>query len=402
VLDAAMIFCDAASSEPESIALKPHFDVPALTSVGRLPRIWALLSPRQGDNAQVLAVAEALGWPFETRRFSNGPGAIAANLIAGPDVPGIVRHDPGEFDPPWPDLILAAGTQSEPICARIRRNAQRDGHRTRLVFLGRPWMDPGHYDLVVTTPQYRVAPAPNVMEIDLPLHRVTAEGVAGEAARWAPRLAHLPRPWIAVFIGAGINRYTLDSRAAKRLALESAALAGKGSLLVCGSYRTPPRAMQVIQENLPVPACIFDWHRSDGDNPYRAFLGLADGIIVTGDSMTMLAEACATGKPVYIFDLGEGRFAMRQDPPPHPSVAVAHPWLMSALRARAMDLKVRFTNSIIPRRLHRDTRPIHRKLIASGRAVWLGDDFPVDCSTPSIDDVSRVAARVRGLVGLEP
>src|SRR5690349_925188 len=156
-----MIFCDAAKSEAESIALKPHFDVPALTSVGRLPRIWALLSPRQGDNAQVLAVAEALGWPFETRRFSNGPGAIAANLIAGPAVPGIVRHDPGEFDPPWPDLVLAAGTQSEPICARIRLNAQRDGHRTRLVFLGRPWMEPRHYDLVVTTPQYQVPPAPN-------------------------------------------------------------------------------------------------------------------------------------------------------------------------------------------------------------------------------------------------
>jgi hypothetical protein len=274
----------------------------------------------------------------------------------------------------------------------------------RLVFFGRPWMKPDAYDLVVTTPQYRVPAGPNVMEIDLPLHRVTADAIAREAARWAPRLAHLPQPWFAVFIGAGINRYTLDSRAAKRIALEAAALtaADGGSLLICGSYRTPPRALQVIRENLSVPAWIFDWHRNEGDNPYLAFLGLARGIVVTGDSMTMLAEACATGKPVYIFDLGEGRFAMRETPAQHPPIAIPHPWLISALRARAMDLKVRFTNSIIPRRLHRDTRAIHRKLIASGRAVWLGDDFPAVSTPPPSNEVAAVVSRVRRLMRMAP
>ncbi len=390
-------------------ALKTDSDLPGpLASArpplaaGRLPRVWALLSPRQGDNAQVLALAEALGWPFETRRFRNRSWAITANLIAGPAIAGRVEHDPGEFDPPWPDLILAAGSQSEPICARIRRDARRSGHMIRFVFLGRPWMDPRCYDLVVTTPQYQVPPGPNVIEIDLPLHRVSADDVAREAARWAHRLAHLPRPWFAVFIGAGINRYTLDSRAAKRIALEGAALAGGGSLLVCGSYRTPPRALEVIRENLSVPAWIFDWHRGDGDNPYLAFLGLADGIVVTGDSMTMLAEACATGKPVYIFDLGEGRFAMRQTASQHKPVEIEPAGWLHAIRARAMDLKVRFTNSLIPRRLHRDTRPIHRKLVESGRAAWLGDSLPTGRAAPPGNDASAIAARVRSLMGLEP
>jgi hypothetical protein len=66
-----------------------------------------------------------------------------------------------------------------------------------------------------------------------------------------------------------------------------------------------------------------------------------------------------------------------------------------------MHLKVCVTNSIIPKRLHRDTRPIHRKLIASGRAVWLGDDFPAERSAPPGNDVAAVAARVRRLMGLE-
>ena len=40
------------------------------------------------------------------------------------------------------------------------------------------------------------------------------------------------------------------------------------------------------------------WRPDDPDNPYAAFLGLADEIIVTGDSASMLADACVTGRPV--------------------------------------------------------------------------------------------------------
>ena len=36
------------------------------------------------------------------------------------------------------------------------------------------------------------------------------------------------------------------------------------------------------------------------------YLALADSIIVTCESMSMLTEACATLKPVYMFDLHTG------------------------------------------------------------------------------------------------
>ena len=365
------------------------------------PRVWALLSDTAGDNAQVLALAEALGWPFETHRFRNRAGAMVANFLAGPALPQMVKHVSPDFGPPWPDLVIAAGTPSEPLCALIRRETRAANHPTRQVFLGRPWGKPGLYDLIVTTPQYWVPDAPNVMQIELPLHRVGTAGIAREAALWAPRMGHLPRPYVAVFLGGGISLYTLDSRAAKRLALEARALVAPmgGSLLICNSYRTPRRAMKVLAENLDVPCHIFDWHQGSKENPYLAFLGLADQLVVTGDSMTMLAEACATGKPVHIFDLGEGRYGMRQPPVSRGAVVVHHPWLMSALRARAKDIKVKVINSVLPVRFHRDTRPIHRKLVQSGRAVWLGDAFPGKMPIPqSSRDLDDVVVRVRKLM----
>ena len=46
-----------------------------------------------------------------------------------------------------------------------------------------------------------------------------------------------------------------------------------------------------------MPAIIWD---GTGDNPYFGFLGLADAIVVTGDSVNMVTEAAGTGKPVFV------------------------------------------------------------------------------------------------------
>ena len=39
-----------------------------------------------------------------------------------------------------------------------------------------------------------------------------------------------------------------------------------------------------------------------GDNPYFAYLALADALLVTADSVSMVSEAAATGKPVQYRD----------------------------------------------------------------------------------------------------
>ena len=57
-----------------------------------------------------------------------------------------------------------------------------------------------------------------------------------------------------------------------------------------------------------LPAEIWD---GTGDNPYFGYLGLADAVIVTSDSVNMVTEAAATGKPVHVVDLegGSAKFA---------------------------------------------------------------------------------------------
>jgi mitochondrial fission protein ELM1 len=80
--------------------------------------------------------------------------------------------------------------------------------------------------------------------------------------------------------------------------------AGGGSLLISTSRRTGAAAADALARAVSVPAHIHRWGEGgngQGENPYFAFLALADALIVTGESMSMCSEACATGKPVYIY-----------------------------------------------------------------------------------------------------
>jgi mitochondrial fission protein ELM1 len=52
-----------------------------------------------------------------------------------------------------------------------------------------------------------------------------------------------------------------------------------------------------------LPAAIWD---GCGENPYFAYLALADAFMVTADSVSMISEAAATGKPVHILGLDGG------------------------------------------------------------------------------------------------
>ena len=166
----------------------------------------------------------------------------------------------------------------------------------------------------------------------------------------------------------------------------------------------------VLFGGIESPSMLYRWRKDDPDNPFFAFLGLADHVIVTADSVSMMAEACATGRPVYLFDTGEGRTSMKHNP-----------WLdgvdetsqsgdnttdnsrgdgeSGAVGLNRWHLKAhvyRLTMRLGPKRLTRDIRIVQQLLVDTDRAVWLGDGRPSNPSRP-LDDVSRAVERVRQL-----
>jgi mitochondrial fission protein ELM1 len=360
-------------------------------SSAALPRVWLLMGGKPGDNAQVRTLAEALGWPFETKRVVFRRTELITNLLFGGTLAGVVQGRSTPLDPPWPDLIISAGRRNEPVARWIQTRAGKGGQRTRLVHLGRPWASPRRFDLIVTTPQYQVPALPNTLENDLPLHGVSGERLAVAAQVWAPRLDRLSRPYVAVLVGGNSGPYTFQSHSAARLGKEASTLARRlgGSLLITTSARTPTAAIRALEAGITVPAELFRWRHGAADNPYLGFLALADSIIVTGDSVSMLTEACATGKPVYIHDFFDEPVPATQQDAGH-RAAWLEAWRPAAVLSR-VGMRVG------PPRMRRDVRAIHRRLIACGRAVWMGERFPEDRSPGPLEDLSRAVARVQRL-----
>jgi hypothetical protein len=137
------------------------------------------------------------------------------------------------------------------------------------------------------------------------IHRVTPARLAAERRRF-PALAAMPRPILAVLLGGSNKAYRLTLRRLGEIADAIARVLRQtgGSALVTPSRRTGDQGCRLVQNRLAgLPASIW---RGAGDNPYFAYLALADALLVTADSVSMISEAVATGKPVHILDLDGG------------------------------------------------------------------------------------------------
>ena len=350
-----------------------------------VPLVWVLTGDKAGDRGQLLVLARALGWPFEEKRLAYNAWQVLPAILVGATRLSLDRRGSSPLRPPWPDLVIAGGRRAVPVARWLRARA---GGGCRLVHVGRPWAPLALFDLVVTTAQYALPARPNVLHNTLALNRPDPDRLDAAAAAWEPRLKELPRPWIGLIVGGAARPYCLDAGAAARLGREASALAAKagGSLLVTTSRRTPPAAVDALFAAISVPAFRHRWS-GDGDNPYLAYLALADRFVVTGDSASMLSETCATGKPVFVFDLPERPdWRLRAQ---RSLRACAKAGRTARLYARLVDLGL-LTST-------RDMAAFRQVLFDRGLAAPLGGNAaPAAAAIP--DDLDRAARRVRALV----
>jgi mitochondrial fission protein ELM1 len=252
-----------------------------------------LTGEKWGDRAQILALADALGWRFEEKRLHFNQFYKRSNIRLGASLQSLDAIKSDMLRPPWPDLVLASGRRAVPIARWIRR--QSNG-LTKLVHIGRPWAPLWYFDLVISTAQYQLPPRGNVLANDLTLNHHPAEVLHRAAACWAPVFAGFRRPLIGVLVGGSTKPFLFDAGTAAALgrATRSLATSFGGTVLVTTSPRTSEAAIDALFAEMPKGAYL---HRfgSGQDNPYLGILALADRFIVTSDSASMLSEACRKG-----------------------------------------------------------------------------------------------------------
>lgn len=270
---------------------------------------WVMTDGKAGMESQCIGLAEALGYAPEIKRIApRVPWRWLPPQLWPPTAAGRLRALGPQGDrlsPPWPDILIASGRQAVAPAIAVRRAARG---RTFTVQIQNPTVDPCHFDLVVAPAHDRLN-GDNVISTVGALHRVTPARLAAAAEQFRARYAGLPRPLVAVLLGGDNRQYMFSDSVATRLgdALVRLARESGAGLAVTPSRRTGTRALGIIAERLRgLPPGVSDIWDGSSDNPYFAMLALADAIVVTGDSVNMVSEACAAAKPVYVFDLDGG------------------------------------------------------------------------------------------------
>ena len=267
-----------------------------------MTKIWALLDNRMGNNNQVLGVAEALGLPFEQKKIEYDCFAFLPNFLRGATKLGINSSSLREIDIPaerLPDLIIGAGRRMFPLMRYLKKKSKG---RTKLVQMMNPGMSGFKEADLIVLPRHDMykGNASNVIQTLGAPHRVTEQKLSEELEKWRPQFEKYPQPRISVIVGGSTKKMPFTTEMAKQLALGVLDL-NPGSILVTTSRRTPPDVIQILKQMFPAEETYFYQFGDAGENPYFGLLAWGSRIVVTGDSMSMCSECCATGVPVYIF-----------------------------------------------------------------------------------------------------
>ncbi|HEX2152137.1 MAG TPA: mitochondrial fission ELM1 family protein [Stellaceae bacterium] len=273
---------------------------------GASPIVWVLHDGKAGMASQALGVAEAAGFPFVEKTLAvRRPWIWAAPALWIAPLHGVTQSG-RRLMPPWPDAVIGCGRNAVRPALAIKRAS---GGRTIAAHVQDPRFGRDHFDLMVV-PRHDRLRGPRVLVTEGAVHRVTPTRLAAEQRRF-PALATLPRPIVGVLIGGANGTYRLDAENLAEIAGHIAAAVKRrgGSVVATPSRRTGPDGVRLLREHLAgVPGHVWD---GMGENPYFAYLAIADALIVTADSVSMVSEAAATGKPVHVVDLpgGDAKFA---------------------------------------------------------------------------------------------
>tara|TARA_B100000683_G_scaffold257060_1_gene278212 strand:+ start:3677 stop:4663 length:987 start_codon:yes stop_codon:yes gene_type:complete len=268
--------------------------------------VWVLTDSKAGHKNQCLGLASVLGVEPVVKRLSPGfpwsklPPQLWFNPLRA------AYPDGSQLQPPWPNLVIAAGRQTVAPALAIKRAS---AGQTFLVQVQDPVARRDRFD-VIAAPRHDGLTGGNVIQTSGALTGITEAALTDAGEHFADTLAILPRPLVAVLVGGSNGKYRMTDRAMTDLAEGLQRLSGDygAGLAITASRRTGKENEARLRGGLAGTACWF-WD-GQGDNPYLGLLALADAIVVTADSVSMVSDACSTGKPVYVAELegGSGKF----------------------------------------------------------------------------------------------
>lgn len=269
-----------------------------------MPSVWGITDGSAGMVAQVNALAKAMGFQPEMKIISlKKPWSLLPNICYKVFMIRFVLshalYRPDDLAAPYPDIIISCGRKAALVAAALKKARPQ----IRSIHIQDPQLPPADFDVVVAM-QHDKIKGGNVIKTRFALHGINPAELAAAKGKFTPRFAAYSRPHIAVLLGGSTNKYTLTKSRMKSVIadLQKRLSATNGSLLITPSRRTPVENITDLLQAFAGNEKVYIYDGKE-ENPYMGLLACADEIIVTNDSVNMMSEAFATGKPVTVINL---------------------------------------------------------------------------------------------------
>uniref|UniRef100_A0A7N0U736 Mitochondrial fission protein ELM1 n=1 Tax=Kalanchoe fedtschenkoi TaxID=63787 RepID=A0A7N0U736_KALFE len=246
-------------------------------------------------------------------------GGVGLSTILEANVKRIVTMAHETYEKEGPILMVASGRDTISIASSIRRLARE---KVFLVQIQHPRSHLERFDLVIAphhdyypltreaqeqVPRFirrwitpREPPSKNVVLTIGALHHIDSAALRNAAISWNEEFSPLPKPLIVVNIGGPTRNCKYGVDLAKQLATHlQNIIASCGSIRMTFTARTPKKVSNFLSKELGNNPKVYIWNGEE-PNPHMGHLAWADAFIITADSVSMLSEACSTGKPVYV------------------------------------------------------------------------------------------------------
>lgn len=263
-------------------------------------KVWVLSDGKAGHDAQSLGIAEALGAKVEIIPLKMSKwGKFWEYFCLKKAYLSLPCTD-------FPDISIATGYHLSLVNRWIK--AQNPNTFTVQIL---PRGSSKHYDATISLAHDSPKPFKNNIIVPLAPNRITPQKLESEGKKWAKKLPKktYPSPHLAVLVGGSNKHINFNEEEAEIFAEKTLKIAKKHhfkSIFITPSRRTGKTQENTLKSafkssNLP----YFFWD-GKAPNPYPGILHLADAVIATADSVSMVSEAATSGKPILLYGRSEG------------------------------------------------------------------------------------------------
>ncbi|XP_048137100.1 mitochondrial fission protein ELM1 isoform X2 [Rhodamnia argentea] len=219
-------------------------------------------------------------------------GNVGLSSILEADAKQIVKMARETYEKDGPLLVVASGRDTISVASSIKRLASEN------VFVVQAQEQVPRFLKRWLTPQE--PPDEHVVLTVGALHQIDSAALRNAASAWNDEFAPLPKPLLVVNIGGPTSQCRYGADLAKKLISNLlSVLASCGTVRISFSSRTPDKVSSIIVKQLGDNPKVFIWDGQE-PNPHMGHLAWADAFVVTADSISIISEACSTGKPVYV------------------------------------------------------------------------------------------------------